>query len=60
MLSMLSNPKYWTLKAEEARVTAEAMTDPDARKMMFEIAEQYETIARRTAILADVAISKKP
>jgi hypothetical protein len=53
MASMLSNPKYWELRAQEARVVAEATTDPEARRLMFRVIEYYELIARRSAIMAE-------
>ena len=33
--------------AEEARTLAEEFRDPEARQMMFEIAERYEKLAKR-------------
>jgi hypothetical protein len=34
-------------RAEEALVMAEAFRDPEARQMMFEVAERYEKLALR-------------
>ena len=34
-------------RAEEARTLAEGFRDPEARRMMFEIAERYEKLAQR-------------
>ena len=34
-------------RAEEARTLAEGFRDPEARRMMFEIAERYEKLAKR-------------
>jgi len=34
-------------RAEEARTLAEEFRDPQARRMMFEIAERYEKLAQR-------------
>jgi len=34
-------------RAEEARTLAEEFRDPEARRMMFEIAERYEKLAKR-------------
>ena len=57
---MLSNPKYWEAKAEEARITAQSMTDPDARQMMFEVVRNYEMLARRLATIAEMVKPKSP
>jgi hypothetical protein len=34
-------------RAEEARTIADGFQDPEARRMMFEIAERYEKLAAR-------------
>ena len=34
-------------RAEEARTMAKAFRDPEARRMMSEVAERYETLAKR-------------
>ena len=39
--------KHWDDRAEEARVVAEGMTDPEAKRAMLIVAENYEKIARR-------------
>ena len=36
----------WLERAEEARMIAERTTDPDARRAMVRIAENYEQLAR--------------
>jgi DNA-binding ferritin-like protein len=43
----INDPKHWRKRAEEARIHAEQLTDPEARRMMLEIAEDYETLAKR-------------
>jgi hypothetical protein len=50
------DPKHWRLRAEEARVCAELIGDPESRRAMLEIADQYERIAKRT----EETMTKKP
>ena len=40
-------PDYWLERAEEARAMALDMSDPEAKKAMLGIAENYEKIAKR-------------
>jgi len=35
----VNDPAYWRKRAEEARVHAEQITDPESKKMMLKIAE---------------------
>jgi hypothetical protein len=48
MTSAVDDPHYWYARAEESRVLAEQMVDPEARRMMFGIAKSYDLIAQRT------------
>ena len=41
------SPKYWYERAAEARAMAEGMSDPDAKRAMLAVAENYEKIAKR-------------
>jgi hypothetical protein len=43
--SVNDDPKYWRRLAEEARATAGELHDPEARRLMIEIAEGYEQLA---------------
>jgi hypothetical protein len=43
--SMKDDPKRWRQLAQEARAAADKLVDPDARKTMLEIAENYEQLA---------------
>jgi hypothetical protein len=40
------DPQHWRLRAEEARVHSELISDPDAKRAMLEIADRYELIAK--------------
>jgi hypothetical protein len=41
------DPQHWRLRAEEARVHLELISDPDAKRAMLEIADRYALIAKR-------------
>ena len=43
--SILDDPKHWLERAEEARSIADQISDPDSRRMMLRIAEDYEPLA---------------
>jgi hypothetical protein len=56
---LLDDPHHWYACAEESRVIAEKMDDPEARRMMFGIAKTYELIAQRAdARLCGVVIDE--
>ena len=40
-------PEYWRERAEQARVRAESLNDPEAKREMLEVAVSYERIAAR-------------
>jgi pyruvate-formate lyase len=46
-MSKVSDPQYWRRRAEEVRTLADELTDPEAKRKMLKIAEDYETQARR-------------
>jgi hypothetical protein len=39
------NPTHWRQLAQDARATAKQLDDPDAKRTMIEIAENYEQLA---------------
>jgi hypothetical protein len=43
----INDPKYWRDRAEETRTHAEQMRDPNSRRRMLRIAEDYEELAKR-------------
>jgi hypothetical protein len=44
---MSNHAKYWRARAQEALALAEQMRDPEARRIMMEIAAGYERLAAR-------------
>ena len=49
MRFLRDNPEYWHGRAEEVRTIGEIMTDPEARRILFEIAEGYDRLAEGAA-----------
>ena len=43
--SQLMDTEYWAARAEEARAQAGEMRDPDAKRTLLEIAENYQQLA---------------
>ena len=49
MRTLLDDAEHWWGRAEETRTIAEFMTDPEAKRIMFDIAEGYDRLAERAA-----------
>jgi hypothetical protein len=47
-LELLNNVEHWRGRAEETRIHAELLADPEAKRMML-IAADYDKLARRAA-----------
>jgi hypothetical protein len=45
--TLLDDAGHWLSRAEETRTIAEIMTDLEARRIMFDIAEGYDRLAER-------------
>jgi hypothetical protein len=56
--SLFNESEYWSKLAEERRVLAQDMPDDKCKQMMFQIAENYEHLAKRIA--KDPAPAKLP
>ena len=46
-MSKISDPQYWRRRAEETRTLADELTDPEAKRKMLKIAEDYEKLSIR-------------
>jgi hypothetical protein len=46
-LELLNDVKHWADRAEKARRHAEQLTDPEAKRMMLEVAASYDKLAKR-------------
>jgi hypothetical protein len=42
-----SDPKYWRQRAQETRAHAERMTDPASQRLLLEMTNDYEELAKR-------------
>ena len=49
MKNLFRNPQHWHDRAEDARKVAAQIIDPVSSRTMLEIAEAYESLARRAA-----------
>jgi hypothetical protein len=49
MRTLLDDAEHWWSRAEETRTIAEIMNDPEAKRIMFDIAEGYDRLAERAA-----------
>jgi hypothetical protein len=47
MPALLSDPAYWDIRAQEARVLANHLDDRHDKDVMCKIAEEYERLAIR-------------
>jgi hypothetical protein len=45
--SYLDDPNHWRYRADEARLMADNMADPESKRMMMEVATGYERLAER-------------
>ncbi len=44
MPSIADNEEYWLERASEARALADRLEDPEMKRLMLHIAEQYELL----------------
>jgi hypothetical protein len=48
MTSAVRDPEHWRSRAKEARALAELIIDPESKRGMLTIADEYEKIAKRS------------
>jgi hypothetical protein len=48
MPTLLNNPLHWRLRADEARLLASQLEDPEAKAAILKITEEYEQLAARS------------
>jgi hypothetical protein len=60
MKALINDPEHWLSRAEEARVIAEQMTDPQARASMLRVAQEYEKLAERAEARTISGAERKP
>ena len=59
MSSLLKNPQHWRARALEARALAEKENDPECRKRLLSLAEEYDSIAEKADLRARVNLSTR-
>jgi hypothetical protein len=52
LLSLLDDPEHWRSRAEEARTMAEQLSDPESKRTMLRIADDYERLAEHAKLRA--------
>ena len=50
---LLNDARHWQDRANESRSVAETLSDPEAKRVMLEIADSYELLARRAAVRSE-------
>lgn len=48
-MSLLNDPAHWHLRAQEAKLLAKTLDDPEAKVATLKIAEEYDRLAARAA-----------
>ena len=48
--SLINNPEHWLYRAEEARANAKLVRDPDAKRIMLDLAAGYDLLADYTRV----------
>jgi hypothetical protein len=56
---LFNDPAHWRQRAAEARTIADQMTDPEGKRRMLEVAENYNRIADRAEERVRQTLSKE-
>jgi hypothetical protein len=48
MIPLFRDPKHWRARAAETRATVEQFADPESKRLILWIADEYEILAERT------------
>jgi hypothetical protein len=48
MIPLFRDPKHWRARAAETRATGEQFADPESKRLILWIADEYEILAERT------------
>jgi hypothetical protein len=59
MPGLLNKPGHWHSRAEETRLLAEQVIDPEAKTTILKIAEEYDRLARRALMQLREEIAAK-
>lgn len=43
----INDPKHWRIRARQARICANELSNPKPKRRMLKLAEDYEELARR-------------
>jgi hypothetical protein len=57
MPKLIWDADYWEFRAEEARATLSEVRNPDCQRIMGEIADAYERLARLSVSFKEAAIA---
>jgi hypothetical protein len=49
MPTLLNNPAHWHLRAQETRLLASQLEDPEAKATILKMADEYDRLAIRAA-----------
>jgi hypothetical protein len=59
MPALLNNPAHWQLRADETRLLADHLIDPEARATILKIADEYDRLAGRALARMQEASARK-
>jgi hypothetical protein len=57
---LLNDPAHWQRRAEEARMRADLMDDDESKRVMLDIAEGYDRLAKNAERRLSMEAQRKP